>query len=224
MNLSDFYFLIYDEIMVRAINPFAEDIIRRGVLKTPLIIEAFKNIDRADFVREEVLAYVDEPLAIGEGQTISQPATVAFMLELLQPRPGNKIFEIGSGSGWQTSLLAHIAGEQGKIFAVERVRELFEWGINNISKYSFIKKGIVKTIFGDATQGLEEYAPYDRIIAAASGETVPEIWLNELKIGGRLVAPAGQSIWLYIRESEDKFSKKEFKGFIFVPLISDGTK
>ena len=95
------------------INPFIDGFIKQGVLKTPAIIEAFKKIDRADFVTPELKerAYINEPLPIGEGQTISQPYTVAFMLELLQPESGNKIFEIGFGSGWQTAILAEIVGK-----------------------------------------------------------------------------------------------------------------
>ena len=214
------------------INPFIEDFVKQGVLKTPRIIEAFSKIDRADFVPKELKenAYINEPLSIGEGQTISQPYTVAFMIELLQPESGDKIFEIGFGSGWQTAILAHIVSQKsqisnlksqnlGRIYAVERISELFRFGRKNISKYNFIKKGIVKTIGGDATLGLKRHAPFDRIIAAASGEEVPKAWLKELKVGGRLVAPIKNSIWLYIKKSTTEFEKKEFPGFVFVPLV-----
>ena len=204
------------------INPFISDFIKQGVLKTPRIIEAFEKIDRADFVQQELKekAYINEPLPIGEGQTISQPLTVAFMVELLQPKSGDKIFEVGFGSGWQTTLLAEIIGESGKVFAVERIKELFEFGARNISTYKFIKKGSVRTILGDATIGLKKYAPFDKIIAAASGNKVPEVWLKELKIGGRLVMPIKESIWLYVKKSEKEFEKQEFPGFVFVPLVS----
>ena len=206
------------------INPFVENFVKSGVLKTPPIIDAFKKIDRANFVPKELKdnAYINEPLPIGEGQTISQPYTVAFMIELLQPNKGDKIFEIGFGSGWQTAILAHIVSEKGgKVYAVERVPELFRFGRYNIAKYNFIKKGIVKTIGGDAIFGLKRHAPFDKIIAAASGEKIPTVWLEELKIGGRLVAPIKESIWLYIKTAKDKFSKKEFPGFVFVSLVSD---
>ncbi len=250
------------------INPFINEFIKQGVLKTPAIIEAFKKIDRADFVPRELKgeAYINEPLPIGEWQTISQPYTVAFMIELLQPELGNKIFEIGFGSGWQTALLAHIVSQEsqisptesrvldkvgtnlksspyggspegrqnlGRVYAVERISELFRFGRKNIAKYNFIKKGIVKTIGGDATLGLKRHAPFDKIIAAASAEELPKKWLKELKIGGRLVAPIKNSIWLYIKKSspakiskenlggQAEFEKKEFPGFVFVPLISD---
>ncbi len=205
------------------INPFVSDFIKQGVLKTPRIIEAFKKIDRADFVLPENRddAYIDAPLPIGERQTISQPYTVAFMIELLQPKSGDKIFEVGFGSGWQTALLAEIIRESGKVFAVERIKELFEFGAKNISKYNFIKKGIVRTILGDATMGLKKYAPFDKIIAGASAQEIPEEWLKELKVGGRLVIPVRNSIWLYIKKSEKEFEKQEFPGFVFVPLVSE---
>ncbi|MDO8676773.1 MAG: protein-L-isoaspartate(D-aspartate) O-methyltransferase [Candidatus Azambacteria bacterium] len=205
------------------INPFVLDFMKQGVLKNPEIINAFKRIDRADFVSPESKeeAYINAPLPIGEGQTISQPLTVAFMIELLQPKAGDKIFEIGFGSGWQTAILAEIVGKFGKIFAVERIPGLFRFGRKNIAKYGFIKNGIVKAIGGDATLGLKRHAPFDRIIAAASGKEVPEEWLKELKTGGRLVAPIKNSIWLYIKKSSKEFEKKEFPGFVFVPLIID---
>ena len=214
-------------------NALVSDLIKQSVLKTPRIIEAFKKIDRRDFLPRsdakhllrgvpdnlEKMAYINEPLPIGEGQTISQPMTVVFMLELLQPEPGNKIFEIGFGSGWQTVILAEIVGKSGKVFAVERIPEIFRFGRKNIAKYGFIKNGIVKTIGGDATLGLKRHAPFDRIIAAASGKEIPQAWLKELRIGGRLVAPVKESIWLYIKTDKNKFSKKEFPGFVFVPLV-----
>ncbi|MBI2634944.1 MAG: protein-L-isoaspartate O-methyltransferase [Parcubacteria group bacterium] len=214
-------------------NTLVSDLIKQGILKTPRIIEAFKKINRADFVPPELKerAYVNEPLPIGEGQTISQPLTVAFMLELLQPEPGNKIFEIGFGSGWQTALLAEIVGIKGRIFAVERIPELFRFGRKNIAKYGFIKNGTVKMIGGDAILGLKRHAPFDKVIAAASGKEVPETWLKELRINGRLVAPIKESIWLYVKKSspakiskgnlggQEEFEKKEYPGFIFVPLI-----
>jgi len=240
------------------INPFVTDLKKQGVLKTPRIIEAFEKIDRADFVLPENRgnAYIDTPLPIGEGQTISQPYTVAFMIELLQPKSGDKIFEVGFGSGWQTAILAHIVSQNGnqksnlknqnfgKIYAVERIPEIFRFGRKNIAKYNFIKKGIVKTILGDATMGLKKYAPFDpvrskspeatadaqahwtsngvdKIIAAASGDKVPEVWLKELKIGGRLVMPVEESIWLYIKKSAKEFEKQKFPGFVFVPLVSE---
>lgn len=207
--------------MMSKTNPFVEDFIKQNVLKTPAIIDAFKKINRADFVPPELKeqAYLNKPLPIGEGQTISQPYTVAFMIELLEPKVGDRIFEIGFGSGWQTAILAEIVGKSGKIYTVERISELFRFGRKNIAKYNFLKKNIVETIGGDATLGLKRHAPFDKIIAAAAGEEIPRTWLKELKVGGRLVAPVKESIWLYVKKSNKKFAKQEFPGFVFVPLI-----
>lgn len=200
-------------------------------MKTPRIIDAFNKIDRADFVLEEYIneAYVDAPLPIGYGQTISQPLTVAFMIELLQPEPGDKILDIGFGSGWTTALLAEIVGARGKIFGIERIAELCEFGKNNANKYDFIKKGVAEMICADGTKGWpriitvrgkEDKAPFDKILASASAKELPKPWKKQLKIGGRIVAPVEWSVWLFIKEEEDKFEEIEYPGFSFVPLIS----
>lgn len=197
------------------------DLIDEGYLKTPRIIEAFKKIDRADFLPEKLKseAYFDEPLPIGFGQTISQPLTVAFMLELLKPEAGHKILDVGSGSGWQTALLAEIAGERGKVFGIEIIPELAEFGKANVAKYNFIGKGIVEIICADGTKGLAAEAPFDRIIAGAMAEIIPKAFYEQLKIGGRLVAPQGGSVWLVIKKGENEFEEHEYPGFAFVPLV-----
>lgn len=192
------------------------------VLKTPRIISAFEKINRKDFVLKEFedSAYTDTALPIGKGQTISQPYTVAFMLELLQPKRGDKILDIGFGSGWQTSLLANIVEKKGKIYAMEIVNELCEFGEKNISKYNFIKKGIVECFCQDAEKGLKEKAPFDGIIAAAAlGGKVPKEWKDQLKPRGRIVVPIKNSIWLFTKIGDNKFEKYEYPGFIFVPFV-----
>jgi len=112
-------------------------LISEGTLKTPAIISAFEKIKREDFMLPENAdeAEANYPLSIGHSQTISQPFTVAFMLELLEPQPGDKILDIGSGSGWTTALLAEIIGPQGQVFAIERIPELKKFGENNVKKY-----------------------------------------------------------------------------------------
>jgi len=196
-------------------------LIKDGYLKTPLIIEAFKNIKREDFIPEGLKDETDvnAPLPIGFGQTISQPLTVAFMLELLGPQPGEKILDIGSGSGWQTALLAYCVGDKGKVIGIERIKELAEFGKENIAKYNFMKKGIVEIIYADGKDGYEKEAPFDKIIAAASARELPEAWKKQLKIGGKIVAPIEESIWLFTKKSDTEFDSQEFPGFVFVPLL-----
>ena len=215
-----------------------DSLIEGGWLKTPRIIEAFKKIKRGDFLPEEMkeLAELNEALPIGYGQTISQPLVVAFMLELLQPQPGDKILDIGSGSGWTSALLAEIVGEQGKVIAIEVIPELMEFGKKNIEKYNFIKTGIVECLCADGSKGYQKAASFDRILASASAREIPLAWKEQLKIGGRIVTPIGNSIWLFVKKSEKRgdepsvhlhsaqegfvFEEKEYPGFVFVPLIT----
>lgn len=191
-----------------------------GCLKTPEIIAAFRKIDRADFVPAELkeFAYENRPLPIGLGQTISQPQVVAFMLELLEPKRGEKILDVGSGSGWQSGLLAEIVGPHGKVTAVERIPELFAFGKDNLKKYRFKN---IEFIEGDASKKIKEDGYFDKIIAAAAGNTIPEALKSELRIGGTMVIPIKESILVLKKTDNEHFSEKEFPGFLFVPLVRD---
>ena len=119
-------------------------LIKQGYLKSDILIEAFFNIGRKEFLPQELedQAEVNIALPIGYGQTISQPLTVAFMLELLDPRAGQKILDVGSGSGWTTALLSFIVGAKGKVVALERIKELVDFGKKNVQKFGFCEKGI----------------------------------------------------------------------------------
>lgn len=202
-----------------------KELISEGILRTPSLVEAFEKIDRKDFTPEELKekAYLNTPLPIGFGQTISQPLTVAFMLELLRPQSGDKILEIGSGSGWQTALLASIVGvppnKGGKVFALELIPELMIFGQKNVAKYGFIKNKTVEFHSRNAINGFPEKAPFDKIISAASGEELPSAWKEQLKIGGRIVAPIKNSIHLFVKKTKREFEESVYHGFAFVPLI-----
>jgi protein-L-isoaspartate(D-aspartate) O-methyltransferase len=211
-----------------------KELVELGYLKSQRLIDAFSEIDRKDFVPEELsdFAYHNEPLPIGFEQTISQPLTVAFMLELLELKPQDKVLEIGSGSGWQTALIAKIIGDsqndsednqkdECKIVALERIPQLKEMTERNLSKYGFLKKGIVKVILADGTKGYPDQAPYDKIIAAASAKEIPKEWKEQLKIGGRIVAPVKNEIVVLEKTGKNDFEQKSFWGFSFVPLVSD---
>ena len=199
-----------------------DSLIEEGWLKTPKIIEAFEKIKREDFLPGEMkdLAELNEALPIGFGQTISQPLVVAFMLEQLRPRPGDKILDIGSGSGWTSALLGEIVGDKGKVTAIEIIPELREFGEKNVAKYNFIEKGIVEFICADGSKGYEKEAPFDGILVSASVQTeVPQAWKDQIKIGGKIVTPLGSSIWRFTKKSATKFENVEYPGFVFVPLI-----
>jgi len=202
-------------------------LILEGYLKTPNIIKAFKTIKRQDFVLPEDLERANRnyPLPIGYSQAIPQPSIVAFMLELLQAQSGDKILEIGSGSGWQTALLCKLVGDKGEVHALERIPKLTEMGENNIAKYNFIENGVARVLCQDGSLGLPGVAPFDKIIAAAAPRTIPIKIKEQLKIGGRLVMPVGpvwkQNMVVLEKVEEDTYKEHRFPGFIFVPLISN---
>ena len=189
-----------------------------GILRTSRIIDAFTRVDRKYFVPETVsdLMYIDKPLPIGNNQTISQPSTVAFMLEHLAPKEGDKVLDIGSGSGWTTSLLCYIVGEIGSVTGVERVDALVKQGSENLSKFHFTHDCHIQK--AGETLGIPG-KQFDKILVSASAEEVPEVLFNQLKVGGILVIPVKNSIFKFKKTSETYVEREEFSGFVFVPLI-----
>lgn len=203
-------------------SKLVNDLIQNGYLKTDALIEAFEHINRIEFVPKELEleAHVDVALPIGYGQTISQPLVVAMMLELLDVHEGQKILDIGSGSGWTTALLSHIVGSKGKVIALETIPALSEFGKKNVDKYDFVKKGIAEFYNLDGSQGFPEQAPYDRILVSAAVKgTVPQALKDQLKIGGKMIIPVRNSIVYLEKKSDQEFYKEEFFGFTFVPFI-----
>jgi len=168
---------------------------------------------------------LNEPLSIGYGQTISQPQTVAFMLEMLNPRQGDKILDVGSGSGWTVAILSYIVGSEGKVFGIERIKELADFARNNINKHNFIDKNIAEIYHGNGYEGLPSKAPFDKIIVAAAAKEIPKELIKQLKVGGRMVIPLGevyesQDILILTKDAGGKIAKHNYPGFIFVPLIN----
>jgi protein-L-isoaspartate(D-aspartate) O-methyltransferase len=208
-----------------------------GKVTNPAILEAFKKIRREDFVPldMQLLASFNEALSIGYGQTISQPLVVGFMLELLEPKKGDRILDIGAGSGWTSALLAYIVsgGElklkvkrqkskvNGRVVALEVIPELAEWGKSNVAKYNFIKKGIVKYLCQDGSKGYSLEAPYDRILVSASlpMQNIPRAWREQVKNGGKIVVPIQNSVWVFTKKSKTEFKEEEYPGFVFVPFV-----
>jgi len=196
---------------------------QKGILKTPAIKKAFWTVDRALFVLPKYVerTYENCALPIIEGQTISQPLTVAFMLEKLEPCKGGRILDVGSGSGWTTALLAEIVGPQGHVFAVERIPALKEMGEKNVAKIGFVN---VRFKEGNGADGWPAWAPFDRILVNAAAKKVPDALKEQLKIGGKLVIPLDNvygHIALVEKVSEEEFRDTLFPGFSFVPFIEE---
>ena len=184
---------------------------------------AFLKIRRDDFLPEEVkhLSQEDKPLPIGSGQTNSQPSVVAFMLNKLDLRKGQKVLDIGSGSGWTTALLAELVGKEGRVVAIERIPELYEFGKKNVNKYNFLTEGRVEMICSDGSKGLPEEAPFDRILVSASlKDNIPDSWIEQLGDRSVLLVPIQDSIYKYTKK-EGQINRTKFFGFSFVPLIKD---
>lgn len=163
-------------------------------------------------------AYQDKAFPIAADQTISQPYTVAFQTELLEVKKGDKVLEIGTGSGYQTAVLCELGA---KVYSIERQRELYKKTKSFLSKIGYRPKYLS---FGDGYKGLPDYAPFDKIIVTAGAPDVPKDLLGQLKVGGRMVIPVGtevQTMTLFIRKSPKEFDKKEFGAFRFVPLLED---
>lgn len=200
-------------------------LITQGYLKTDALIDAFNRVGRGEFVPDEFVSEADTniPLPIGYGQTISQPLTVAMMLELLDLRPGQKVLDIGSGSGWTSALLAEVVGEEGHVVAVERIPELYDFGKKNIDKFGFVSLKRVHCVLGDGSKGYEEDAPYDRILVSASLEEIPEAYKRQLAVGGKMVLPIYNSLAYVEKRGDDDFYIERFPGFVFVPLIENSS-
>ena len=182
------------------------------------IEEAFEVVDRAKFMPKDVrhLAGYDQAVPIGYGQTISQPYTVGLMLQWLDPQPGNKVLDIGSGSGWTAALLSHLVGPKGKIYAAERIPELVEFGRENCERFG-VKNAQFSTA-GDEL-GLPEEAPFDRILVSASADEFPEGLMEQLKISGKLVIPIQSDILEITKTSKNSRDVRKHPGFVFVPLL-----
>lgn len=182
------------------------------------IDEAFEKVNRKDFLPSEVASYwrSDAPLHIGYNQTNSQPSVVYVMLTWLNAQSGDKILDLGSGSGWVTALLANIIGAKGHVYAVERIPELIDFGKENCRR-----TGVKNVSFHQAGKelGLPEKAPYEQILVSAGSDYLPEVLLNQLKVGGKIVIPVGSDILEINKISEDNIKTITHPGYIFVPLV-----
>jgi len=194
---------------------------RRGITE-PDILDAFRAVHREEFVslNQAHLAYGDHPLPIEAGQTISQPYIVALMIQAAAIKPGDRVLEVGAGSGYAAALISRIAE---KVIAIERKHELVEVARERMHRLGY---GNVEIVEGDGTTGWREEAPYDAILAAASGSHVPRPLVEQLAPGGRIVMPIGDpglvQELIKVTKQEDGILKQENLGGVrFVPLIGE---
>ena len=180
---------------------------------------AFRAVPRAGFLprRDRPRAGFDGPIRIGHGQTNSQPRTVEAMLRLLEVRPGDRVLDVGAGSGWTTALLAHLTGEHGSVIGVELVPELAEWGAQNLSNAAAYPSASIRP----ATPGVLGWpaaAPYDRILVSAEARSMPQQLVDQLADEGRIVVPVRSTMMLGIRRG-DALETSGHGSYRFVPLL-----
>lgn len=198
-------------------------LVSRGYLSKKEVIEAMLHVPRHCFVPEyqKENSYVDSPLPIGLGQTISAPHMVAIMTENLEVKSDNKILEIGAGSGYQAAVLTELA-KDGFIYTVERIQKLAEYARKNLEECGFRN---VEVIAGDGTKGYAVKAPYDRIIVTAGSPGIPKALVDELRDSyGRMLIPVGGQIYqelTLVEKRDGKVLKTNLGGCMFVPLIGD---
>ncbi len=185
------------------------------------VIAAFRKIKRELFVpagyREQ--AYIDEPLPIPAGQTISQPTTVVLMLDALEVRPGQKVLEIGAGSGYNAALLSVLVGEKGRVITTEIVPALVKFAKENLKKAG-VRNVVV--IYSDGSQGYAKEAPYDRIICTAAAPKIPNALVKQLKEGGILLIPVGPMYaqrMIKARKTKGGLETEDLGDYVFVPLV-----
>jgi protein-L-isoaspartate(D-aspartate) O-methyltransferase len=196
--------------------------LRRRGIREKHIIDAFLAVPREAFVSEEYahLAYGDHPLPIEAGQTISQPYIVALTIQAAEIKPGDTVLEVGAGSGYAAAVISRIAGT---VIAIERQHDLVEVARQRLERLGYDNAEIVE---GDGTKGCADHAPYDAIVAAASGSHVPNAFIAQLAPGGRIVMPLGEPGWVQelikVTKQDDGILKQENLGGVrFVPLIGE---
>jgi protein-L-isoaspartate(D-aspartate) O-methyltransferase len=189
-------------------------------LDDPRLLAAFRSVPREDFISGDYAdyAYQDSPLPIESGQTISQPYIVALTIDAAGIKPGNKVLEVGAGSGYAAAVIGQIADQ---VIAIERHHELVELAQKRMERLGYNNVRIVEA---DGTLGWPAEAPFDAIVAAASGSHVPQSWIAQLKPGGRIVMPIGephgaQSLVKVTKQEDGTFKKQDLGGVRFVPLI-----
>jgi protein-L-isoaspartate(D-aspartate) O-methyltransferase len=205
-------------------NRLVNSLVSRGYITDREVEKAMKRVPREEFIPPEIKdeAYVDTPLPIGEGQTISAPHMVAIMAERLQLKPGHKVLEIGAGSGYHAAVCAEIIAPDGHMYTIERIASLANFAENNLKRTGY--GALVTVIFGDGTKGLPGKAPFDRIFVAAGAPDIPTPLTDQLADRGILLVPVGGRFYqdlIKVERKGQKLDKENLGGCVFVPLIGE---
>ena len=199
-------------------------LVESGVIKSSSVAHAMELVERHLFLPSNMAehAYLDTPLQIGEGQTISAPHMVAMMAEGLELKAGLRVLEVGGGSGYHAAVMAELVKPDGRVYSMERIPSLAESARQNLKAAGY--ESLVEVIVGDGTRGLPSQAPFDRISIAAAAPYVPEPLKQQLAQNGKMLIPVGgryyQELTLVVRRGE-KFIEKNLGGCVFVPLIGE---
>ncbi|MCX6281648.1 MAG: protein-L-isoaspartate(D-aspartate) O-methyltransferase [Bacteroidetes bacterium] len=203
-------------------NQLVRSIQQKGI-SDPAVLAALEKVPRHFFFDSSFLeyAYEDQPFPIGAGQTISQPYTVAFQTTLLKLVKGEKVLEIGTGSGYQACILAEAGA---KVFSIERQKSLYDKTRILLAEMGYQR---IKLFYGDGFKGLPTFAPFDKVLVTAAAPYIPELLIKQLRPGGILVVPVGDEVQIMTtihKISDTEFRKEEHGHFRFVPMLEDKAK
>lgn len=199
-------------------NKLVDELKAKGITDTK-VLQVINTVPRHYFIEPafEHIAYINRAISITAGQTISHPYTVAYQTQLLQIKPFDKILEVGTGSAYQACVLAEMGAA---VYTIERQKKLYE----EINHFFYLKNyhNIIKRFYGDGYEGLPSYAPFDKVIITAATPNIPMNLINQLKIGGIMVAPIGnddQQVMTRVTKTETGFEEEVFENFSFVPML-----
>ena len=205
-------------------NRLVDGLVRRGYVVSPAVEDAMRRVRRDEFVPARLRpdAYVDTPLPIGGGQTISAPHMVAIMVEKLDLSPGQRVLEIGAGSGYHAAVAAELVRPGGHVYTVERVESLARFADDNLSRAGY--SDTVTVIIADGSLGLPEDAPFDRIFVACGAPDVPSPLVDQLSDGGKMLVPVGGMMYqdlVKVEKKDGRVVSENCGGCVFVPLIGE---
>ena len=213
-------------MMMKNRTNLVSKLLEMGYISSDIVKDAMEKVPREEFMTPETknYAYLDRPIPLEEGQTISAQHMVAIICEKLALKKGMQVLEIGTGFGYNAAVVSEIIGPKGHVYTIERIEKLKNIAEQNLKRTGYSDN--VTIIYGDGTKGYEEKSPYDRVYATASAPKIPEPLKKQLKIGGRLLTPIGldtsvQELLCLSRVGEDDYKSYNLGGVVFVPMIGE---